>query len=153
VTALRPDAAIQGVLVSPMAKPGIEIIVGAVRDELFGPILMVGLGGMATELFNDVAYRPAPVGEAEALAMLRELRSVALLQGFRGSPASDMAALSALIAKVSLIADALPEIGEVELNPVIVHAEGHGVTIADALIVLNHASSRRNSAKAPPCTH
>ena len=136
---------------SPMARSGVEIIIGAVRDELFGPILIVGLGGIATELFHDVAYRPAPVSEADALAMLRELRSAALLQGFRGAPPSDRAALSALIAKVSLIADALPEIGEIELNPVIVHSEGLGVTVADALIVLNHASSRRAPTKARPC--
>jgi acyl-CoA synthetase (NDP forming) len=151
VKSLRPDAAIRGVLVSPMARSGVEIIIGAVRDELFGPILIVGLGGIATELFHDVAYRPAPVSEADALAMLRELRSAALLQGFRGAPPSDIAALSALIAKVSLIADALPEIGEIELNPVIVHPEGLGVTVADALIVLNHASSRRAPTKARPC--
>jgi acetate---CoA ligase (ADP-forming) len=148
VKSLRPDAVIRGVLVSPMARSGVEIIIGAVRDELFGPILIVGLGGIATELFHDVAYRPAPVSEADALAMLRELRSAALLQGFRGAPPSDIAALSALIAKVSLIADALPEI---ELNPVIVHPKGLGVTVADALIVLNHASSRRAPTKARPC--
>jgi acyl-CoA synthetase (NDP forming) len=153
VTALRPDAAIHGVLVSPMAKPGIEIIIGVVRDALFGPILMAGLGGVTTELFNDVAHRPAPVSEAGACAMLRELKSASLLDGFRGAPRADIAALSALIAKVSLIADALPEIGDMELNPVIVHPEGQGVTIADALIVLNRASSRRDSTKAPPCTH
>jgi acyl-CoA synthetase (NDP forming) len=146
--AMRPDAAIQGVLVSPMARPGVEIIIGSVRDELFGPILMVGLGGIATELFNDVVYRPAPIGEAEAASMLRELRSAPLLQGFRGAPPADIQALAGLIARVSLIADALPEISDIELNPVIVHTEGHGVTIADALIVRGQASAQYRSTKA-----
>jgi acetyltransferase len=150
VKAMRPEAAIQGVLVSPMAKPGVEIIVGAIRDEVFGPILMVGLGGVATELFHDVIYRPAPVSEAEAAAMLRELKSAPLLQGFRGAPVADMSALSSLIARLSLIADAL-DVDEIELNPVIVHPEGQGVTIADALVVRKRAAS--TATKAHPCTH
>jgi acetyltransferase len=150
VKAMRPDAAIQGVLVSPMGKPGIEIIVGALRDEVFGPILMVGLGGVAAELFHDVIYRPAPVSEAEAAAMLRELKSAPLLQGFRGAPVADMSALSSLIARLSLIADAL-DVDEIELNPVIVHPEGQGVTIADALVVRKRAAS--TATKAHPCTH
>jgi acetyltransferase len=149
----RPDAALQGVLVSPMAKPGVEIIAGIVRDELFGPILMVGLGGVATELFNDVVYRPAPVTEAEAEAMLRELKSAPLLTGFRGAPAADIAALSMLIAKVSLVADALEDVDEIELNPVIVHPEGQGVTIADALVVCRRVSPERQARKAASCTH
>ena len=149
--AQRPDAAIQGVLVSPMAKPGVEMIVGTIRDELFGPILMVGFGGVTTELFHDVVYRPAPVSAAEAQAMLDELKSAPLLRGFRGAPPTDISALSALIARVSLTADAFPEIGEIELNPVIVHAEGLGVTIADALVV--KASARPHATKALPCRH
>jgi acetyltransferase len=153
VKSIRPDAAIEGVLVSPMAKPGIEIIVGSIRDELFGPILMVGLGGIATEVFNDVVYRPAPVTESEAVVMLRELKSAPLLAGFRGAPPTDIAALADLIAKISRIADAVPEIGEIELNPVIVHPEGQGVTIADALIVRDEASTRHSARKAHPCTH
>jgi acyl-CoA synthetase (NDP forming) len=153
VQAMRPDAAIQGVLVSPMAKPGIEIILGVVRDELFGPILMVGLGGVSTEVFNDVVYRLAPVGQAEAAAMLRELKSAPLLQGFRGAPAADTSALSALIAQVSVVADGLPQVDEIELNPVIVHPEGQGVTIADALVVARRVAPQQNATKAPPCTH
>ncbi|MBV8848269.1 MAG: acetate--CoA ligase family protein, partial [Methylobacteriaceae bacterium] len=147
---LRPDAVIQGVLVSPMARPGIEIIIGVVRDELFGPILMVGLGGISAELFNDVVYRVAPISEFEALTMLRELKSAPLLHGFRGAPQADLSALSGLIAKMSAVADASPKIGEIELNPVIVHPRGQGVTIADALVVRQQASVPRQ-AKALPC--
>ena len=71
---------IQGVLVCPMAKKGVEIIIGTLLDETFGPMVMVGLGGITTELFRDVIYRPAPVGAAEAEAMLGELKAAPLLQ-------------------------------------------------------------------------
>ena len=81
----RPDAVIQGVLVGPMAKKGVEIIVGTMTDATFGPMIMVGLGGITTELFRDVIYRPAPVSAAEASAMLAELKAAPLLNGFRGA--------------------------------------------------------------------
>jgi acyl-CoA synthetase (NDP forming) len=148
--ATRPDASLQGVLVSPMAIPGVEIIIGAVRDAVFGPILMVGFGGVMTELFNDVVYRPAPVSEMEAASMLSELKAAPLLKGFRGAPAADISALAVLIARLSLVADGLHEIGEIELNPVIVHPEGQGVTIADALVV--RTSAVADATKAQLCT-
>ncbi len=127
---------IQGVLVGPMAKKGVEIIVGTLLDATFGPMIMVGLGGITTELFRDVIYRPAPVSPAEAAAMLAELKAAPLLNGFRGAAKADVAALSQLIAQVSaLAADARGEIAEIELNPVLVHPAGQGVTIVDALVV------------------
>ncbi|UZE49143.1 acetate--CoA ligase family protein [Rhodopseudomonas sp. P2A-2r] len=133
---LRPDAAIQGVLLGPMADKGVEIIVGTLTDATFGPLVMVGLGGVTAELFRDVVYRPAPVGPAEAMSMLRELKAAALLDGFRGAPKADVPALAALIAQLSQIAaDAKDEIAEIEINPVLVHALGDGVTIVDALVV------------------
>ena len=132
----RPDAAIQGVLVGPMAKRGVEIIIGTLQDATFGPMVMVGLGGITTELFRDVVYRPAPVGVDEAAAMLEELKAVALLKGFRGAAKADIAALSQLIAQVSWLAARLrDQVSEIELNPVLLHAEGQGVTIVDALVV------------------
>jgi acetyltransferase len=132
----RPNAAIQGVLVSPMAKKGVEIIIGTLLDRTFGPIMMVGLGGITTELFRDVIYRPAPVGVAEAEAMLGELKAAPLLRGFRGGPKVDVAALSKLISEVSVLAARLrEEVSEIELNPVLVHPQGQGVTIVDALVV------------------
>jgi acyl-CoA synthetase (NDP forming) len=148
--ATRPDASLQGVLVSPMAIPGVEIIIGAVRDAVFGPILMVGFGGVMTELFNDVVYRPAPVSEMEAASMLSELKAAPLLKGFRGAPAADISALAVLITRLSLVADGLHEIGEIELNPVIVHPEGQGVTIVDALVV--RTSAVADATKAQLCT-
>ena len=136
VRKLRPDAAIQGVLVGPMAKKGVEIIVGTLTDKTFGPMVMVGLGGITTELFRDVIYRPAPVGAAEAAAMLGELKAAPLLNGFRGAAKADIPALSQLISQISLLAaQQAKEISEIEINPVLVHPAGQGVTIVDALVV------------------
>src|SRR5882757_24432 len=132
----RPDAVIQGVLVGPMAKKGVEIIIGTLTDKTFGPMIMVGLGGITTELFRDVIYRPAPVSAVEASAMLENLKAAPLLKGFRGAAKADVAALSQLISQVSVLAARhAGEISEIELNPVLVHVEGQGVTIVDALVV------------------
>jgi acyl-CoA synthetase (NDP forming) len=132
----RPEAAIQGVLVSPMAKKGVEIIIGTLLDATFGPMVMVGLGGITTELFRDVIYRPAPLGAAEASAMLDELKAAPLLKGFRGAAVADIAALSQLIAQLSMLAAQYSnQIAEIEINPVLVHPAGRGVTIVDALVV------------------
>ena len=132
----RPDAVIQGVLISPMAKKGVEIIVGTMLDATFGPMIMVGLGGITTELFKDVIYRPAPVSAEEAAAMLGELKAAPLLNGFRGAAKADVPALAQLISQVSRLAARFKDaISEIEINPVLVHPEGKGVTIVDALVV------------------
>jgi acetate---CoA ligase (ADP-forming) len=132
----RPNAAIQGVLVGPMAKKGVEIIVGTLLDATFGPMIMVGLGGVTTELFRDVVYRPAPVSAVEAAAMLAELKAAPLLSGFRGAAKTDIPALSELISQISLLAARYSaQVSEIELNPVLVHPAGHGATIVDALVV------------------
>jgi acyl-CoA synthetase (NDP forming) len=132
----RPDAAIQGMLVSPMAKKGVEIIVGTMLDATFGPMIMVGLGGITTELFKDVIYRPAPVSATEATAMLGELKAAPLLNGFRGAAKADVPALAQLISQISALAAGFrAQISEIEINPVLVHPEGKGVTIVDALVV------------------
>jgi acetate---CoA ligase (ADP-forming) len=131
-----PDAKIQGVLVSPMANKGVEIIIGTLFDETFGPMVMVGLGGITAELFRDVSYRPAPISAAEAETMLGELKAAPLLRGFRGAPKADVAALSKLVSEVSALAALLGDrVADIELNPVLVHAQGKGVTIVDALVV------------------
>ncbi len=132
----RPDAEIQGVLVSPMAKKGVEIIIGTMSDATFGPMIMVGFGGITTELFRDVIYRPAPVSAVEAVSMLAELKAAPLLNGFRGAAKADIAALSQLISQVSVLAaQNSAQISEIEINPVLVHPEGQGVTVVDALVV------------------
>jgi len=132
----RPDARIQGVLLGPMAKKGVEIIIGTMCDATFGPMVMVGFGGITTELFRDVVYRPAPVGAAEAAGMLAELKAAPLLDGFRGAAPADVPSLCDLIEKISLLAARHHrQISEIEINPVLVHGRGEGVTIVDALVV------------------
>jgi acetate---CoA ligase (ADP-forming) len=131
----KPNARLQGVLVQPMVPKGIEMIIGTIRDSVFGPIVMVGAGGINTELFKDVTYRPSPVSADEAHLMLRELRSFPLLEGWRGSPPADLGRLTELVAEVSAFAVAFGDtIQEIELNPVLVHPRGAGCTIVDALI-------------------
>jgi acyl-CoA synthetase (NDP forming) len=139
-----PKASIDGVLIERMAGRGVEMIVGIIRDPTFGPVVMVGAGGVTAELFKDTVYRLAPVDESEATAMLRELRSAPLLDGFRGAPKADVPALAALISRVSQLAYAgRDRIAELELNPVIVHAAGEGCSVADALLVLAPADEER----------
>jgi hypothetical protein len=105
-------------------------------DATFGPMVMVGLGGITTELFRDVIYRPAPVSAVEATAMLAELKAAPLLSGFRGAANTDIPALAQLIAQVSVLAAGWREaISEIEINPVLVHPLGQGVTVVDALVV------------------
>jgi acetate---CoA ligase (ADP-forming) len=109
-----------------------------VNDPTFGPIMMVGLGGTLVELMGDVVHRPAPVDAAEAADMLRSLRSAKLLDGFRGAAPIDIAPAAKLIANLSQAAIAYRDrIAEMEFNPVILHADGSGLTIADALVTLN----------------
>jgi acetate---CoA ligase (ADP-forming) len=132
-----PRAKLDGVRLEPMAPAGIEIIVGVIRDDLFGPVLMVGAGGVATELFKDVAYQLAPVDRRRALEMLASLRIKTLLEGMRGAKRADIHALARLIVRISAFAVACRErVREIELNPVIVHAAGKGCSVVDALIVL-----------------
>lgn len=132
-----PDARIDGVLIEPMTAPGVEVVVGVVRDATFGPVVTVGAGGIATELYRDVARRLAPVTESEAVEMLEELACFPLLQGFRGAAKADVAALAELVARLSRLEVA--ESGrqrEIEINPVIVHDQGRGCTVADALMLI-----------------
>jgi acyl-CoA synthetase (NDP forming) len=137
VLAYKPDARIDGVVVQRMASKGHELVIGMVNDATFGPLMMVGFGGVTVELFHDVAHSPAPVDAAEAERMIRSLRSAPLLTGFRGSKPIDLAPVARLIARLSDAALAHADrIAEMEFNPVIVHADGSGLTIADALVTL-----------------
>lgn len=133
-TALRHGIEARGLIVEPMADPGVELIIGARRDPSFGPCVLVGLGGVLAEIVDDVAIRLAPVGIATAMTMLDELRGSRLLAGARGRPAVDRAALAGLIVGLSSLAIARPEIVEVDLNPVIASVDG--VVAVDALVVL-----------------
>jgi acyl-CoA synthetase (NDP forming) len=134
--AAHPEAEIDGVLVQAMAEPGLEMILGVTRDPDFGPTLMIGLGGIHVEILRDVVFAPVPLGTDEALRLLSELKGAALFDGARGAPPVDRMALAELIATLSrFAADHGDLIEEIDLNPVIVHPEGQGLTVVDALIV------------------
>ena len=133
----RPDARLDGVLVAPMAAAGLEMIVGAYQDAEFGPVLLAGLGGVLVEVLRDTALRVAPVSPGQALLMLDELKGSARLDGARGQAAVDRAAVAGVLAALSTMMLELREwIAEVDINPLIVHADGRGATVADALVVL-----------------
>lgn len=124
----------EGVLVQPMAAPGVEMLVGGLRDPSFGPMVVVGLGGVLVEVLRDTAMRLAPVGPDEARAMIARLHGARLLSGVRGQPPADVAALESLVVRLSLLMAACPEIGELDMNPVIVGPQG--ATVVDARIAL-----------------
>ncbi len=129
-----PQATINGVLIQQFLPAGDEFIVGAIKDPNFGHLVMVGLGGIYTELFKDTSFRIAPIGEDDAYAMLQELRSWKMLLGLRGKEQSDIVALAKIIAAVSRLVTDCPQIKELDLNPVIVRSDG--VVIADAKVIV-----------------
>ncbi|MGE4111532.1 MAG: acetate--CoA ligase family protein [Burkholderiales bacterium] len=134
--AYKADARIAGVLVQAMAQGDVEMVIGLKRDPTFGPVVMVGLGGVLIEVFRDVAFRAAPVTEAEALRMLDELKSRVILDGVRGKPPVNKVALARMISAVSCFgAAAGPRLAELDLNPVL--AGPQGVTAVDWLMVLD----------------
>ena len=137
----KPQAEIRGVLVQAMASPGLEMILGIQRDAAFGPMLMVGLGGIHAEVFRDFALAPAPLSAVQARELLGRLRARALFQGVRGAPPVDIESLVQLMVALSEFANDHAEvIDEIDLNPVIVHPGSAGVSIVDALIVKRAAS-------------
>lgn len=128
----RPDQ-MEGVLVQPMLQ-GIETIVGVADDPVFGPLVAFGLGGIEVELLRDVAFRIAPLTDRDADDLIHSVRSAPLLAGYRGRPAADVEALREVLLRVSLIAQHVPEIVEMDLNPVIALPAGQGCSIVDARI-------------------
>jgi acetyl coenzyme A synthetase (ADP forming)-like protein len=126
--------ALQGVVLQREVRGGIEALVGVVNDSLFGPLVVCGLGGVQVELLRDAAFRLPPVTDANAEAMLDKLRLKALLDGYRGSPPGDRAALVSVIQRVSALVEAVPELRELDLNPVKVLAPGEGAVVVDARI-------------------
>lgn len=129
-----PSADIAGVLVAPMAAKGVEVIIGVTNDPQFGRVLMFGLGGVFVEVLKDVVFRTLPIDRRDAGLMLDEIRGRALLDGVRGSAPVDREKLVSLLVDVSRVALAHPEISEIDLNPVIVNADGY--TIVDARMLL-----------------
>lgn len=134
VRGAEPTARIEGVSVQRMAKPGIEVIVGMTTDPQFGPVMMFGLGGIMVEVLKDVAFRLVPLEEKDAAEMIDEIRARPILDGVRGQPGGDIAALRKLLLDVSRFVEAHPEVRELDLNPVFVYPDG--VVAVDARIVL-----------------
>ncbi len=128
-----PDARINGVVVSAMAAPGLELILGMHRDPQFGPVILFGMGGIAVELFRDVAMRLIPLTREDALSMLNEIKGAPLLRGFRGQRTIDENALVEGLLRLARIAQEHPEIVEIDLNPVLAYPEG--MVVVDARII------------------
>ncbi|MCY4364327.1 MAG: acetate--CoA ligase family protein [Gammaproteobacteria bacterium] len=132
-------ADIHGVLLEPMSAPGIEMLIGISPDKDFGLMLSAGAGGVLVEVMDDVAVTPVPVSESQARYLLEELKIWKLLAGYRGNEPADVTALINLMVGLSRFAEANKDhIREIELNPVIVHTEGQGLTVVDALVINRH---------------
>ncbi|HEX3765137.1 MAG TPA: GNAT family N-acetyltransferase [Kofleriaceae bacterium] len=129
---------IDGFIVQRGIARGVEALVGVTHDPSLGPLLVAGIGGVAVELYKDVAFRVTPVSDLDAAAMLDQLRGRALLDGFRGAPAADRAALIDVLVRISALVELVPELLELDLNPVIVHA--HGAVAVDARLHLAGAA-------------
>jgi acetyltransferase len=129
----QPKATLGDVLVSRMAPPGLEVIVGMNRDPQFGPIILFGLGGIMVEIFQDVSLRLLPFSRDDALDMIREIKGYELISGYRGQPPVDEQALADCIMSVAKMAENHPEIVEIDLNPVIAYPDG--LLIVDARII------------------
>ena len=131
-----PQARVDGVLVAPMLGGGVELIAGVSRDRVFGPVIMVGLGGIHAEILKDVVVQAAPVSEEEAQRMIRGLKMFALLDGARGQARADVAAAARTVARLSEFACRhAADVAEIDLNPILVRPQGEGVAVLDALMV------------------
>jgi len=124
----------EGVLVQEMIEDGLEVLVGMTEDPAFGPLIVFGMGGVLVELIGDVAFRINPVTDLEAAEMVRSIKSAKLLEGYRSFPPVDIPALEQVILRVSALSEAVPEISEMDLNPVKVLAPGEGIAIVDARV-------------------
>ena len=132
-----PAARLDGVLASEMIDDAIEVIVGVVNDSVFGPVVLLGIGGILAEAINDVTYRVAPFDHSEARSMIGELRATRIFDGLRGKAASDVDALARALVSVSRLAwQERERIVELDINPLMVRPKGHGTIAADALVVL-----------------
>ena len=135
--AAEPNARIAGVSVQEMAKQGTEVIIGMTTDPQFGPVMMFGLGGIMVEVLKDVSFRLVPLEAKDADQMMAEIKGKPILDGVRGQPPADLAALRATILKVSEFVQKHPEVRELDLNPVFAYPDG--ALAVDARIVVSEA--------------
>lgn len=129
-----PRAKITGILVEQMAPPGVEVIIGGMKDRQFGHVVMFGLGGIFVEVLKDVSFRAVPITAEDALDMIAEVKGYPVLKGVRGSTPVDIQALVNILLSVSRLLEENPQVAELDLNPVIASAEG--ATAVDARLVI-----------------
>ena len=134
LAAHKPDARFVGVLYQQMVPEGLEVIVGPRRDQTFGPVLLFGLGGVLVEAIRDVSIRVAPIEPCEALEMITDIKGRRLLEGYRGMPPRDKRALAGVILKIARLMLDIPQVRELDLNPVMSYERG--AAIADARIIV-----------------
>ena len=137
-----PEARLWGCLVQKMSPPGLEVLIGMNRDPQFGPLVTFGLGGIYVETLKDVTFRIAPFSRREVEGMLGEIRARALLDGVRGKPPVDKAALVDALLRVGQLVVDFPEIAEMDINPFIVYEQGHGGVAIDMRLVIKPAETR-----------
>jgi acetyltransferase len=123
----------RGAVIYPLVRGAQEVLVGLSRDPQFGPVIAFGLGGIYTEILQDIALRVAPIDRAEAEAMIRQIRSFPILQGVRGQPPRDLAALADLLVKCSELPFRYPELAELDLNPVFLMEQG--LVVGDVRVI------------------
>jgi len=133
---MAAGAELDGVLVQEMVKGDREFVIGLTRDPQFGPCVMFGLGGIFTEVLNDVSFRVAPITEIDAMEMIEEIKTKKLLDEFRGSPAVDRKALVRALVGIGKLGDEYDQIAEIDINPVII--SGDQPIAVDALVILNN---------------
>jgi acyl-CoA synthetase (NDP forming) len=130
-----PEAAIEGVSVQGMARPGTEIIMGMIKDGSFGPVVMFGLGGVLVEVLKDVSFRIVPIEESDAVEMTSEIQGRKLLEGYRGQEPADVRRLQQMLVKLSDFVNLTPGIEEIDMNPVFAYSDG--AVVVDARIILS----------------
>jgi len=138
VKKFQPSAKIDGVIMERMARGGVEVILGAVRDARFGPLCMFGLGGTFVEAMKDVTFRLAPMWEISAEIMIRTIKAYGILRGVRGTPPCDIDSIKDCLLRLSQMVSEHPEIAELDINPLIVYPEGEGCVVADSRILLRN---------------
>jgi acyl-CoA synthetase (NDP forming) len=136
VSAYDAALVLDGVLIEKMGKRGVEMIVGARNDPEWGPVVLAGFGGVTAEILQDVRLITPDLSEAAIVAELMQLKSAAILRGYRGAPALDVTALARMIRRISAMLLAEPAVAELDLNPVILHPQGEGAIALDALILM-----------------
>ncbi|HEV3116131.1 MAG TPA: acetate--CoA ligase family protein, partial [Gemmataceae bacterium] len=131
--------AMEGVLIQPMLSGGVEVMIGVTQDSQFGPLIAFGLGGIHVEILGDVCFRITPLTDLDARDMVQSIRGYRLLKGYRGHPPGDVAALEETLLRISRVVEEIPEVCELDLNPIFALPPGEGCRIADARIGVKRA--------------